>query len=139
MRRTSRLVDTVSLTKLNTVWVVPDGFDALAETISQYPLIHSTTHFVLVPGPLDITGSAILPRRPILSSFTSKLRSRLDPQRLHLLSNPARIKCCGQELVIFRDDVMSRMLRNLIMMKEGADSDELKRFVSERLAHISAS
>lgn len=46
------------------------------------------------------------------------------------MSNPCRIKCFGQELVVYRDDLMARMLRNLVGVKPDVQNDDLKRFVS---------
>ncbi|GJE84193.1 epsilon DNA polymerase [Phanerochaete sordida] len=104
-----------------------DGFDSLAELIASYPVFTRQTHFVLVPGPRDITINSILPRKPLLSSFTSKLKSRVP--KLHLGSNPCRIKFCDQEMVIFREDLMARMLRNLVGVKPDVREDDLKRYL----------
>jgi DNA polymerase epsilon subunit 2 len=82
-----------------------------------------------VPGPLDITANSILPRRPILSSFTGKLKQKLP--KAHFMSNPCRIKCFGQEIVIFRDDIMARILRNTMGAKVDVQDDALKKYVSE--------
>ena len=50
--------------------------------------------------------------------------------RLHLASNPCRIKFFNQEVVIFRENVMGRMLRNLVGVKPDVRNDDLKRYVS---------
>jgi DNA polymerase epsilon subunit 2 len=49
------------------------------------------------------------------------------------MTNPCRIKFLGQELVIFREDVMARMLRNLVGVKPDVPSTDLKRYVSLEL------
>ncbi|KAI0702873.1 epsilon DNA polymerase [Cytidiella melzeri] len=108
-----------------------DGFDDLAELIAKYPVITRTTHFVLVPGPADITGNAVLPRRPIMSSFTQKLKSRIP--NIHFGTNPCRIKFCDQEMVIFREDLMARMLRNLVGVKPNVREDDLKRYLVQSI------
>lgn len=105
-----------------------DGFDSLADLIASYPLITRQTYFVLVPGPRDITVNSILPRKPLLSSLTSKLRSKVP--KLHIGTNPCRIKFCEQEVVVFREDLMARMLRNLVGVKPNVREDDLKRYVS---------
>ena len=105
-----------------------DNFEALADLIASYPLLTRTTHFVLVPGPLDVTINSVLPRRPILSSFVSRLKSRVP--NVHFATNPCRIKFFEQEIVIFREDLMSRMLRNLVGVKPDVKNDDLKRYVS---------
>ena len=105
-----------------------DNFEALADLIASYPFITRNTHFVLVPGPLDVTVNSVLPRRPILPSFVSRLKSRIP--HVHFASNPCRIKFFEQEIVIFREDLMSRMLRNLVGVKPDVKNDDLKRYVS---------
>ncbi|KAI0771567.1 epsilon DNA polymerase [Trametes elegans] len=104
-----------------------ENFDALADLISSYPLITRTTHFVMVPGPLDVTLNTVLPRRPILSSFVARMKSRVP--NAHFATNPCRIKFFEQEIVIFREDLMSRMLRNLVGVKPDVKNDDLKRYL----------
>lgn len=111
-----------------------DDLDSLAELISSYPLITRSTHFVFVPGPLDITANAILPRRPLLPSFTTRLRAKI-PQ-VHFASNPCRIKFFHQEIVVFREDCMAKMLRNIVGVKPEVKSEDLKRFVRPRCSLI---
>lgn len=45
------------------------------------------------------------------------------------MSNPCRLKCFGQEIVIYREDIMARMLRNLVGVKPDVQNDDMKRFV----------
>ncbi|KAF7968423.1 hypothetical protein HWV62_30579 [Athelia sp. TMB] len=104
-----------------------DNFDSLAELIASYPIINRNTHFVLVPGPLDITRNSVLPRRPILSPFVSRLKSKV--QHMHATTNPCRIKFCAQEIVIFREDTMARMLRNTVRVKQEAEGEDLRRYL----------
>jgi len=106
---------------------LPEGFDSLADLIASYTLITRRTHFVFVPGPLDLTVNSVLPRKPLLASFTARLRSKIP--NVHLASNPCRLKFFGQEIVVYRDDVMSRMLRNLVGVKCDARNEDLKRYV----------
>ncbi|KAJ3909840.1 DNA polymerase alpha/epsilon subunit B-domain-containing protein [Lentinula edodes] len=117
-----------------------DNFDALADLIASYTSITRTTHFVLVPGPLDLTLNAILPRQPILPSLLSRIRSKIP--KVHLGSNPCRMKFFDQEIVIYREDCMAKMLRNVvgIGIKPDVNSDDLKRFLVQTIldqAHLS--
>ncbi|TFK75812.1 epsilon DNA polymerase [Pluteus cervinus] len=115
-----------------------ESFDALADLVASYPLITRYTHFVLVPGPLDPTVNSTLPRMHLMSSFTSRLRTKIP--KLHLASNPCRIKFFNQEIVVFREDTMSRMLRNIVGVKPDARSDDLKRFLVQSIldqSHLS--
>jgi hypothetical protein len=105
-----------------------DNFDSLADLIASYPQITRYTHFVLVPGPLDITSNSAFPKRPLLSSVTGRLKARVT--KVHFASNPCRIKYFGQEIVIVREDIMARMLRNLVGVKPNVRDEELKRYVN---------
>jgi len=110
-----------------TVMQYQENFDALADLIASYPLIARTCHFVFVPGPQDLCSSSIFPRRPLLPAFTFRLKEKLS--KVHFLSNPCRIKFFGQEIVIFREDLMARMLRNLIGVKPKTRTEDLKRYL----------
>ncbi|KAG8960600.1 DNA-directed DNA polymerase epsilon, subunit B [Tulasnella sp. 419] len=104
-----------------------ENFEALAELLASYPGIADKSHFVFVPGPLDPWGSSTLPRPPLPSSFVNKLKARLP--KVHFASNPCRIKICAQEIIIFRHDMMSKMLRNLVGIKPEVESGDLKRYL----------
>ena len=110
---------------------VTDNFEALADLIAAYPSIARSTHFVFVPGPLDMTVNAVLPRRPLLSSLVGRLKTKVP--KVHLATNPCRIKFFDQEIVIFREDLMSKLLRNVVGVKPDVKSEDLKRFVSNVL------
>lgn len=47
-----------------------------------------------------------------------------------MASNPCRIRFFNQEIVIFRENIMGRMLRNLVGVKPDVRNDDLKRYVS---------
>jgi DNA polymerase epsilon subunit 2 len=104
------------------------SFEGLADLIASYPLITRNTHFVLVPGPLDMAINSLLPRRPLLSSLVSRLKTKVP--HVHFATNPCRIKFFNQEIVIFREDMMARMLRSVVGVKPEVRNDDLKRFVS---------
>ncbi|KAJ6539447.1 epsilon DNA polymerase [Mycena capillaripes] len=108
-----------------------ENFDALADLIASYPMITRSTHFVFVPGPLDITMNSTLPRRPLLSSFVGRLKAKIP--KVHFATNPCRIKFFDQEIVIFREDSMARMLRNIVGVKPDARSDDLKKFLVQSI------
>ncbi|RDX55559.1 epsilon DNA polymerase [Lentinus brumalis] len=108
-----------------------DNFDALADLIASYSLIARTTHFILVPGPLDVTVNSVLPRKQLLPSFLSRMRNGVP--NFHFATNPCRIKFFEQEIVIFREDLMSRMLRNLVGVKPDVKNDDLKRYLVQTI------
>jgi DNA polymerase epsilon subunit 2 len=105
----------------------PENFEALADLIASYPVITRGTHFIFVPGPLDKTINSTLPRRPLLSSLVSRLKGKIP--HVHFGTNPCRIKFFSQEIVVFRENTMSRMLRNIVGVKPDARTDDLKRYV----------
>ncbi|KAF7433025.1 DNA-directed DNA polymerase epsilon, subunit B [Pleurotus ostreatus] len=114
-----------------------DNFDELAELISSYPEITRDTHFVFVPGPLDIAVNSILPRRPLISTFVSRLKNRVP--HVHFATNPCRIKFFHQEIVVFREDLMSRILRNTVGVKPDIQSGDLKKYLVQTVldqAHL---
>ena len=118
----------VLLSNLQLLNPIPENFDALADLIAAYPLISRSTHFLFVPGPLDITMNTTLPRRPLLSTLVGRLKTKVP--KAHFGTNPCRIKFFDQEIVIFREDLMARMLRNVVGVKPDVKSEDLKRFVS---------
>ncbi|KAK2466285.1 hypothetical protein APHAL10511_001927 [Amanita phalloides] len=111
--------------------VYQENFDVLADLIASYPVILRSTHFVFVPGPLDLTVNAVLPKRPLLSSLAARLRSKIP--KFHFGTNPSRIKFFNQEIVVLREDTMSRMLRNTVGVKTDARGDTLKRFLVQSI------
>ncbi|KAF9433469.1 DNA-directed DNA polymerase epsilon, subunit B [Entomortierella beljakovae] len=90
-----------------------EGFNTLAELIAEFPTMATSCYFVFVPGPNDPWGSSIIPRPKIPDFYTGKVRSLV--KRAIFTTNPCRIKYCDQEIVIFRDDIMNRLLRNCIV------------------------
>ncbi|KAG9126473.1 hypothetical protein FRC07_003289 [Ceratobasidium sp. 392] len=122
------------------LFIFCEHFDALADLLSapEHHSILEKSQFVFVPGPLDPWGSSTLPRPPIPMNFTTKIRARVP--RAHFTSNPCRIKFFSQEIVIFREDMMSRMLRNLVGIKRAVGDADLKKYLVQTLldqAHLS--
>ena len=113
---------------------VPDNFTTLGDLIVSFPRVNHYSHFLFVPGPNDPWSSDLLPRRPIPSTFTQRLSNKIA----HAVfgSNPCRIKFMGQEVVVFREDLMAKMVRNLVGVKPDLESANLKRYV--RLVSLSS-
>ncbi|KAM6495797.1 DNA polymerase alpha/epsilon subunit B domain containing protein [Amanita muscaria] len=111
-----------------------ENFEALADLIASYPIMLRSTHFVLVPGPLDMTVNAVLPKRTLHSTLTAKLKSKVP--KSHFASNPCRIKFFHQEIVVYREDTMARMLRNTVAIKPDVRGDTLKRFSMLDQGHL---
>eukprot|EP01052_Picozoa_sp_SAG31_P050484 SAG31_NODE_11540_length_1019_cov_1.177174_1_plen_217_part_01 len=89
----------------------------LGAMISEFDELVQASEFLFVPGP-DDPGPApgLLPRPPLPNVFTRGLREHL-PQ-IHLGSNPCRVNYCGQHFVFFRDNIMHKLRRNLVLPVE---------------------
>lgn len=104
------------------------GFKNLADLIASFPTLASHSNFLFLPGPTDPWSSATLPRPAIPDNFTKYLRDKVP--KVTFTSNPARIRYFGQEIVLFREDLMGRMLRNLVSVKDQTEGSDMKRYVS---------
>ncbi|KAN0061752.1 DNA-directed DNA polymerase epsilon, subunit B [Thecaphora frezii] len=114
------------------------AFSNLADLIGSFPALLRSSHFILVPGPSDPFVTPLIPRPALPEMLTTKLRAKLG-DRVHFASNPCRIAYFGQEIVVYRDDIMARMLRNTVRLKEEAREGDLKKFLVSTLldqAHL---
>ena len=119
-------------------------FDSLAMALSDYPTILQTATFIFVPGDNDPWASAfsagaatLLPRSGIPDIFTSRVKRAFAAANAERVpsrdkgvggeaiwsSNPARISLFGpvQEIVLFRDDITSRMQRSALKFAPSAE------------------
>ncbi|RUS85491.1 hypothetical protein EGW08_006767, partial [Elysia chlorotica] len=93
-------------------------FRELGSMLSNYPDLISTSQFVFVPGPNDPVHSTILPRPTIPNSIIEAFMKKVPGAVF--TSNPCRIQYCTQEIVVFREDIVTKMCRNCIRFpKEG--------------------
>lgn len=112
-------------------------FDSLATALSDYPSILQSATFIFVPGDNDPWASAFsagaataLPRAGIPDIFTSRVKrafatanaeadgsrdKRMEGEAIWS-TNPTRLTLFGpaQEVVLFRDDMTGRLLRNAL-------------------------
>ncbi|KAJ1026713.1 hypothetical protein NDA16_002311 [Ustilago loliicola] len=102
------------------------GFAALGETLSSFPAIVRTSHIILVPGPQDPFATSLVPRPPLPQLIVQPLLSKLKPLHatIHLASNPCRLSYFSQQIVIYRDDTMTRFLRNTVRIKDESQEPE---------------
>lgn len=117
----------------NIVQRYQQGFSLLGDLLVQFPTILKKSHFIFVPSLEDPFATSTLPRKPLPKSISEKLIQRIlrgtggnmqYVNKLQFVSNPCRLIYFGQEIVIFRDDLMQRMLRNTIRLKDRQDLDE---------------
>ncbi|KAK9369778.1 DNA polymerase alpha/epsilon subunit B-domain-containing protein [Lipomyces kononenkoae] len=101
-----------------------DNFDQLAQLLSKYPSLCTSTTFIFVSGDNDPWGSTasaggpmLWPQRSVPEIFTSQVRRTL--KKVIWASNPSRLCYFSQEIVILRDDLAGRLRRNNIRFKSG--------------------
>ena len=117
-----------------------EAFDSLAFMLAEYPTLLQAAAFVFVPGDNDPWQSsfssgaaAMLPRNGVPDFFTSRTKrafaaANAEPERSAddelpgeaiWTTNPARLSLFGpaQEIVVFRDDISSRLRRNAIRFR----------------------
>ena len=98
-----------------------DLFKSLGDVIIEHKELLPQSKFIFVPGPNDPGFANIYPRPPFPQYLTQDLVSRIEPQfpnAVIMASNPCRIQFCTQEIVIFREDIMSKMCRNCVYFPE---------------------
>lgn len=130
-------------------------FNSLAITLSEFPSILQSSTFIFVPGDNDpwpssfSAGAAtVIPRGGIPEIFTSRVKRAFATANAETeksdgriegsvvwATNPARVTLFGpsQEVVLFRDDMTSRLHRNALRfqpLEEGEASSSQKDAVS---------
>jgi len=96
-----------------------DHLKQLADMINNHSTLQEKSKFLFVPGPLDPGSPNIYPRPPLPAYLTQELRDQVPSA--HFLTNPARIQYCTQDIVIFREDIVTKMCRNAIYFPETGD------------------
>ncbi|KAL0088647.1 DNA polymerase alpha/epsilon subunit B-domain-containing protein [Phycomyces blakesleeanus] len=90
-----------------------DNFSILGDMIASFPTLATHSYFVFVPGMHDPWGGNTLPQPPIPDSFTSRIKQKV--RKAIFTTNPCRIRYCTQDIVIFREDLLSRLWRNVLL------------------------
>lgn len=124
-----------------------EAFDGLASVLSEFPSLLSSTTFVFVPGDNDPWASSfsagaatLLPRQGTPDLFTSRIRRAINnanndaglkkdidtPGEAVFASNPSRMSLFGpvDEVVLFRDDITSRVRRNAVLFPKDQDQQD---------------
>ncbi|KAG2234620.1 hypothetical protein INT48_003428 [Thamnidium elegans] len=105
-----------------------DNFSALADLIGEFHNLATHSNFVFVPGPKDPWGGNTLPQREIPPSFISRMQHKV--RKLTFTTNPCRIRYCTQEIVIFREDLLSKIWRNTLLTPNlQVDDDPIRHLV----------
>ncbi|KJE88954.1 DNA polymerase epsilon subunit 2 [Capsaspora owczarzaki ATCC 30864] len=85
----------------------------LGKLVAEFSQIKRKSRFVFVPGNNDPGPGNILPRPGLSASITEGFRELVP--NVEFGSNPCRLRYCTQEIVIFREDLLSKMRRNCIL------------------------
>lgn len=118
----------------------PELFASLASLLATFETLLATSHFLLIPGPTDPWSSAALPRPPLPTALLKPLLSKIP--NVTLGSNPCRVRWFSQEIVIFRDDLMGRMMRNAVRFPAeegggaGGRKGDLRKAVESQFARL---
>ena len=96
------------------------NFSSLGDLILGFPDIAKESQFLFIPGPLDPGSANILPRPPLSPLITEGVRERIPGS--HFCTNPTHIQFCSQEMVVFCEDLMSKLCRNCIRFPSQANN-----------------
>ncbi|RKF59967.1 DNA polymerase epsilon subunit B [Erysiphe neolycopersici] len=125
-----------------------ENFDSLASVLSEFPTLLQNGTFIFVPGDNDGWASAfgagastIVPRKGIPDIFTSRIKraftianAEAERENGHKTngeaiwtSNPSRLSLFGplHEIVLFRDDISSRLRRSAIYFSTPSNDGEI--------------
>ncbi|XP_054720371.1 DNA polymerase epsilon subunit 2-like [Uloborus diversus] len=92
--------------------VFEECFSKLGQLISEFPRLVTESQFVIVPGPDDPGVPYVLPRPAIPFSYVGDFKKKV-PNAI-FASNPCRLQYYSQDILIFREDIISKMCRNSI-------------------------
>uniref|UniRef100_A0AC34RKY3 DNA polymerase II subunit 2 n=1 Tax=Panagrolaimus sp. JU765 TaxID=591449 RepID=A0AC34RKY3_9BILA len=86
------------------------GFEHLSNVFRQFKEAYTNTQFIFVPSLHDFPESEVLPRDevPFKEIYFS------DFSNVQFTSNPAKIQCRDQTVVVCRDDIVESICRNAI-------------------------
>lgn len=121
-----RLVETF-LRILLMSYNIADLFATLAKLLSTFPSLLAKSQFLLIPGPTDPWTSGFIPQPALPDILVQVLKDKIP--NITFGSNPCRVRYFSQELVIFREDLMGRMMRNAVRLKETASETDLRKAV----------
>lgn len=103
--------------------VLREHFKALGDILAEYTDLLESTKLIFVPGPSDPGFTPIFPRPALPAYVTEELTKRLpaDCSGVKFVSNPSRLQFCTQEVVLFREDIVTKMCRNCVYFPEDGE------------------
>nr|XP_039249341.1 DNA polymerase epsilon subunit 2-like [Styela clava] len=118
----------------NHIALLKESFNNFMKILLNFPSICQSSKFVFVPSLEDVGPSKIFPR-PALPDCIAEPFMKKIPNAI-FSSNPCRIQYCTQEIVIFREDIIGKMIKSCIRCPtEHIPSHFVKTIVAQ--AHLS--
>ena len=111
-----------------TVRELKKGFKSLSNLIAEFPLTRSSSQFVIVPGPGDISPSQALPRPGFVEYFVGDLRATVPD--IIMASSPCRIRFQSQCMVLHRDNLMQKMRKSVVVPCEGDSASHFQQLTA---------
>ncbi|XP_017796798.1 PREDICTED: DNA polymerase epsilon subunit 2 [Habropoda laboriosa] len=103
-------------TNISSTQKLKEGLKDLTDIIMQYSNIKETSKFIFVPASDDVGAPKILPRSPLPKHLTEYFKKNI-PGAI-FATNPCRIQYCTKEIVVFREDILSKMCRNTLLFPQ---------------------
>lgn len=112
--------------QVDDVATLADKFTELGKMIvAEFSQMAKECMFVIVPGTNDPGPGNVLPRPPLPKYVTKGFIDALGQERVHLGTNPCRIRYMTQEIVLLRDDLMQKMVRHCAVKPEFEESGKM--------------
>ncbi|XP_012526745.1 DNA polymerase epsilon subunit 2 [Monomorium pharaonis] len=109
----------LSFSNITNVQALLIGFKNLVDIITQHRDVKESSKFVFVPGPHDLGSPKILPKPSLPKCIIEEVRKML-PNAI-FTTNPCRIQYCTKEIVILREDMLTKMCRNALHFPKEED------------------
>lgn len=104
----------LSSTNVSSARVLIAGFKTLVDIIARYTSLKESSKFVFVPGPYDLGSPKIFPK-PALPKCIVQQVTEILPTAI-FTTNPCRIQYCTKEIIVFREDMLTKMCRNALCL-----------------------
>lgn len=106
--------------------VLADKFKELGNLLrSDFPAFADECMFVIIPSTKDPGPGNVLPRPPMPNIVMKGFIDAIGAERVHLGTNPCRIRYMTQEIVIMRDDLIQKMVRQCAVKPDFSQSVEM--------------
>lgn len=99
-----------------------DSLNSLLNILLQFPRLCSQSTLIFVPSLEDIGPAKILPRPALPQILTDEFCRKLP--NASFSSNPCRIQYCSQDIVIFCENIMHKMVQNCMKYPSGRISTQ---------------